>query len=98
MPIGPLQAEAIAPDKLVPLQLKASLFVVSSWSLAPTHHIGFAVANGARTGAAYFLQSEKLLHSIGPREGEFIPEGNHREQFQGLRHSFLKAFGLQPNP
>ena len=98
MPIGPLQTEAIAAGKLVPLQLKASLFVVSRRSLAPTHDIGFAVANGARADAAYFLQSEKLLLTIGPREGEFVPEGNHREQFQGLRHSFLKAFGLQPNP
>ena len=98
MPIAPLQAEAIAADKLVPLQLKASLFVVSRRSLAPTHHIGFAVANGARAGAAYFFQSEKLFHSIGPREGEFVPKGSHREQFQGLRHSFLKAFGLQLKP
>jgi hypothetical protein len=42
--------------------------------ITPPHHVGFAVADGARAGLTEFFERQKLLHPIGPREGQFIAE------------------------
>jgi hypothetical protein len=87
--ISPFETKSIPAYKIVAPELKAPRFVVPRGRVAATHHVGFAVADGTGAGTAYFLQTEKLLHPIGPGERKFTPEGSHSRELKMILHAFL---------
>jgi hypothetical protein len=75
--ISPSEEEGVAADKFVRFQLEAALLVVPTRCITATHDIGFAVADGAGTSAAQFLERQELLNPITPGESQFVAERSH---------------------
>jgi hypothetical protein len=51
--------------------------------ITPPHHVGFAVADGARAGLSEFSERQKLLHPIGPGESQFVAAWCHSLESEG---------------
>jgi hypothetical protein len=68
--------------------------------ITPPHHVGFAVADGARAGLTEFSERQKLLHPIGPGESQFVPTWNHGYKFERFIHQVLpnRLTALTPLP